>query len=293
MTQTQTQTQTQTTPSRTIDAHQHFWRVAAQEQPWRTEAHAALERDFLYEDLVLELDAAGIDGTVVMQSVDEPAENDRLAAFAAEERVAGVVAWLDVRQGVGALSELERVSMPKLSGVRCLVARDPLAWLQEDDVLALFRELASRGLAWDVVPITIEQVQAVTRLARAVPELPIVLDHLGRPPLDSDGWEPWASHLSTLAESPNVAVKVSIGIDALTAWSGWDRETVRPYLEHVVERFGPTRLMLGSNWPVVLLRASYAQAWGDLASLVDELLPDPADRAAVRGGTAERVYRLS
>ncbi|PJJ73031.1 L-fuconolactonase [Diaminobutyricimonas aerilata] len=278
--------------TRTIDAHQHFWRTAAQEQPWRTDAHAALERDFLYDDLVPELDAAGVDATVVMQSVDEPAENDRLAEFAAEGRIAGIVAWLDVRSGTAALAELERRSLPKLSGVRCLVAKDPLHWLGDADVLALFRELAARGLAWDVVPITIDQVRAVTTLARAVPDLQIVVDHLGRPPLDTGGWDPWASHLTELAQSPNVAVKVSIGIDALTAWNAWDREAIRPYVEQVVAAFGPSRLMLGSNWPVVLLRASYRDAWTDLRSLAFDLVPDETGRAELLGGTAERVYHL-
>jgi L-fuconolactonase len=65
-----------------IDAHHHFWKTAAQEQPWRTHAHSALERDFEPSDLIPELDRAYIDGTVVMQSVDEPAENDRLAIYA-------------------------------------------------------------------------------------------------------------------------------------------------------------------------------------------------------------------
>lgn len=275
-----------------IDAHQHFWKTAAQDQPWRTDAHGALERDFEPDDLVAELDEAGVDATVVMQSVDEPAENERLAAYAAHPRVAGVVGWVPIRDPRAVEAELARVEVPTLRGVRALIADDPLEWLTSPDSLAMFRDLADRGLAWDVVPITSAQIRQVTELARAVPELRMVIDHLGRPPLDTGGWEPWAGNLSELAELPGVAVKVSVGIDALTKWDRWDAGGLDRYIAHICERFGSSRLMLASNWPVVLLRASYGQAWRDLGRLVARHLPDPAQQAEVAGGTADRWYGL-
>jgi L-fuconolactonase len=276
----------------TIDAHHHFWKTAAQDQPWRTSAHGALERDFEPDDLVVELDAAGVDATVVMQSVDEPGENDRLAQYARHSRVAGIVAWAPIADPQAVDRELSRVELPKLSGVRCLIAKDPLEWLTTPDSLAMFRDLADRELAWDVVPITEQQTRQVIELARAIPELNIVVDHLGRPPLDSHGWQPWAEHLTELAQSPNVAMKVSVGIDALTAWDRWDADMLDRYVEHVCEHFGADRLMLASNWPVVLLRADYGRAWRDLARLVARHLPQPADQAQVYGGTADRWYGL-
>ena len=276
----------------TIDAHHHFWKTAAQEQPWRTAAHDALERDFEPDDLVAELDAAGVDATVVMQSVDEPGENDRLAEYALHPRVAGIVAWVPIAHPRAVDRELGRLESPKLSGVRCLIAKDPLEWLTTPDSLAMFRDLAERGLAWDVVPITEEQTKQVIELGRAVPELKLVVDHLGRPPLDSLGWEPWATHVSELAQLPNVAMKVSVGIDALTAWDRWDADALDRYVAHACEQFGADRLMLASNWPVVLLRASYGQAWRDLGRLVARNLPEPAAQARVFGGTADSWYGL-
>lgn len=277
---------------RVIDSHHHFWKSAAQDQPWRTHEHAVLERDFESSDLLPELDAVGIDATVLMQSVDEVQENDRLATYAQSERVAGVVAWLPLISRSRSLAELERIDVPKLAGVRCLVAKDPLAWLSSPESISLFEEVAERGLAWDVVPITSEQVQAVLRLARAVPNLRIVIDHLGRPPIESLGWEPWATHLRDLAACPNVSVKVSVGIDALTKWDSWDPSALSSYVGHLADEFGPRRLMLGSNWPVILLRSSYEQAWRDLVRLVNERFSSDDDRNEVSGGTAERVYRL-
>jgi L-fuconolactonase len=275
-----------------IDSHQHFWRTAAQEQPWRQKSHTALERDFTPEDLAAELDAAGITASVLVQSVDEPEENVRLAAYAAHPRVAGVVAWLPLADAAAARAELHRLAIPKLVGVRCLVADDPLEWLADSASVALFTEVARRGLVWDVVPVTPRQTRQVIRLAEAVPELRIVVDHLGRPPVESHGWEPWASHMQQLAGCPNVAVKVSVGIDVLTAWDAWEAGALRKYVRFVAGLFGPGRTMLAGNWPVVLLRATYGRAWGDLADLVAAVYPDAGDREAVLGGSACRWYGL-
>ena len=279
--------------SRTIDAHHHFWRVAAQEQGWRTPAHSAIERDYAPADLAPELTGAGVDATVLMQSVDSEAENDRLAAYAAETTiVAGVVGWLPLADAEAARRELVRSADPTWCGVRCLVARDPLEWLAAPDTVALFGELAARGLVWDVVPVTEEQVRAVVGLAEAVPGLRVVVDHLARPPLDSGGWQPWADLLADLAACPGVALKVSVGIDALTAWERWQPETLRPYVAHAVASFGPQRLMLASNWPVVLLRAQYGQAWGDLRGALVDAGASEADLEQICGGTAARWYGL-
>ncbi len=276
----------------TIDAHQHFWRTAAQHQPWRAPEHAALECDFEPSDLLPELKAAGIDSTVVMQSVDEHAENERLAEYATAARVGGVVGWVPLHDARAAVTELSSMSIPKLCGIRSLIADDPIEWLTSPNTVAFFRDAIARGLAWDVVPITAEQTRQVIKLAELLPDLRIIVDHLGRPPLDSDGWEPWATNMTELAQSPGVAVKVSVGINALTAWRAWDEQALQPYVQFACEQFGARRLMLASNWPVVLLRTSYERAWKDLTTLIDMQFSDAADRDEVLGGTAVRYYQL-
>lgn len=278
--------------ARVIDAHHHYWRTAAQEQPWRNAEHRALERDFGPDDLVPELDAVGVDATVLVQSVDEPAENDRLAAYARHDRTGGVITWLPISRGSEALDELNRQDVPRQCGVRCLIARDPLDWLQRSDVLALFRELSTRGLAWDVVPVTPEQTLAVTTLARAVPELRIVVDHLGRPPVESGDRELWAANIERLAACENVAMKVSIGIDVLSSWREWDAQALKPFVDQALSSFGAERLMLASNWPVILHRQTYGKTWRDLSALVSARAPSETELDALSGGTAERWYAL-
>jgi predicted TIM-barrel fold metal-dependent hydrolase len=272
-----------------IDTHHHFWRTAAQEQPWRSPTHTELAVDFEPGDLAPLLDASGVDATVLVESVDTPEENDRLAAYAAAfPRVAGIVGWLPLADPAMARAELARVDRARWCGVRCLVAREPLDWLDP----GLMAALAAADLSWDVVAVTDAQVEAVVALAGRVPELRIVVDHLARPPLETGDLDGWAARLAALAGCPNVALKLSIGIDLLASWKEWAPAAITPAVAHAVAAFGPDRLMLASNWPVVTLRADYATAVRDLDAAVVAAGVDEAGLGEVRAGTATRWYRL-
>lgn len=276
-----------------IDPHHHFWRLSEQEQPWRTGAHQAIAADFGPADLEPELRRSGVDATVLVQSVDSADENDRLRIYAQSTPfVAAVVGWLPLSEPARARRELARTSGPSLRGVRCLVGREPLERLEQPDAITLFSSLADEGLAWDVVVVTAAQTQSVVRIARAVPSLRVVVDHLARPPLETAGWQPWAEHVRRLAACPNVALKLSVGIDVLTSWSAWDASELTRYVDWAVQCFGPSRLMLASNWPVVLVRRDYQHAWGDLTEAVRLAGIGGAELDAVLGGTAMRWYDL-
>ncbi|MDT0267406.1 amidohydrolase family protein [Streptomyces sp. DSM 44915] len=278
---------------RVIDAHHHLWQVSRQDQPWRTHQHAAIARDFEPEHLRPELARAGVDSTVLVQSVDSPEENDRLAEYARQAPfVAGFVGWLPLARPEAARAELDRIETGALCGVRTLVARDPLGWLTEPGTVRLCHELAERGLAWDVVPVTDEQVRAVTALAGAVPELRIVIDHLARPPVERGDHRAWSERLAALAAHPAVALKVSVGIDVLTAWEHWDRDALLPHVAEAVRHFGPERLMLASNWPVSLLRRDYVGTLADLTDLLARAGLGARAVAMVRGQTAAHWYGI-
>jgi L-fuconolactonase len=129
----------------------------------------------------------------------------------------------------------------------------------------------------------------VLDVADRLPELKIVINHLGRPPLPERGWEPWATQVARAAEHRNVSIKLSIGLDIIMRWS-WSLDEIRRYSDHVLDLFTSNRVMAASNWPVILLGASYAQTWQGITDLVSALSVD--ERHAVMGGTAERVYGL-
>lgn len=281
--------------SKIIDAHQHFWKVDAQEQDWRSPAHASINQDYLPSDLGKELQACDISGTVLMQSVDTEKENDRLFGFAREASfVKGVVAWLPLKNAVAAEKELTRISDGlNLCGVRTLIAKDDLEWLCSNPSIELFKKISSMNLAWDVVPVKDSQIRAVMKLAKLVPDLHIIIDHMGRPPVDSGEWQPWARNIEELSVNPNVAMKISVGIDVLTAWSQWNRNELERYVHQVLRNFGPDRSLLASNWPVVLLRSTYEKSWKDLVELVTTFSMSAGDLSKVMGGSAIDWYGLS
>jgi L-fuconolactonase len=282
-----------------IDAHHHLWPAdVIGRQDWRPEHDQPIRRAFGPEELAAEYARAGVTGSVLMQSVDDAAENERLFRYADRGPfIRGVVAWAPLASPAAASAVIDdlvaaRERGAKLSGVRCLVGTDPMKWAVREEGLRLFQRLAAENLTWDVVPITDEQAANVAEVARAVPDLRIVVNHLAAPPLTDDGWEGWTRRIDRLAAGRNVAIKLSVGVAVLTRWRAWDIQRLRPYLERALEAFGPGRSMLASNWPVVLLRADFARAWTDTRNAALMGLT-PEQQASVQGGTAARWYRLA
>ena len=174
-------------------------------------------------------------------------------------------------------------------GVRHLISNEPdPRWLLQDSVVESLKLLAAAGLAFDAIPVNPAQFQSVLTVAKRVPDLKIVLNHLGRPPIPEQGWEPWATQIARAAEHRNMSVKLSIGLDIIMRWR-WSTEAIQRYSDHVLDLFSPNRVMAASNWPVILLGASYRRRWNGITELVAGL---SADERHVLGGTAERMYGL-
>jgi L-fucono-1,5-lactonase len=307
-----------------IDAHHHLWDLAAREhrwllggQPWASDDELArLRRSFTLADLAPEAAAAGITATVVIQTVTEPWETADLLALAAgrdpyraEQKpygpasaggaqpaktgglLAGVVGWTDLTAPSAADAAAGLRELPGgefLCGIRhpVLAEADP-GWLARPAVLRGLQALAAAGLGFDIVTAP-HQLPAVVAAARSVPELMMVLDHLGGPPVGSgqDGNDgPWGAAIRALAALPNVACKLS-GAHTTPAHAS----DLRPYYETVLAAFGPDRLMFGSDWPVSTIAAPYGQVCALYRELTTQL--SPAEQDAIFDRTARRVYGL-
>jgi L-fuconolactonase len=251
-------------------------------------------RDFTPDDLRPELARAGVKGTVLIQVLHQVGgETEECLDLSKEiDFVRGVVGWLPLADPDATSRAIERLKARggKLVGVRHLISNEPdPRWLLQDGVLESLKLLAAAKLVFDAIPINTAQFESVLEMARRLPELKIVINHLGRPPLPEQGWEPWATLIARAAEYRNTAMKLSIGLDIIMRWR-WSTEAVRRYSDHVLDLFSPDRVMAASNWPVILLGASYAETWSGLTDLVAELSPD--ERRAVLGATAKRIYGL-
>ncbi|MFC8453059.1 amidohydrolase family protein [Kitasatospora sp. NPDC057223] len=277
---------------RTIDAHHHLWGPAACREPWLAgEELRPLRRGFTPAELAAEAAAAGVDTTVVVQTVSRTEETSELLALAARGgRIAGVVGWVDlsapdVADAVAALRE--GPGGAHLVGIRHQVQdeADP-QWLERPEVLRGLRAVARAALGYDLL-VRPHQFPSAVAAVDAVPELAFTLDHLGKPPVAAGGLGPWAAGLSLLAERPNVTAKLS-GLVTEADWQHWSIADLRPFADTALHRFGPGRLMFGSDWPVCTLAAPYGEVLDAARALTAELTED--ERAAVLGGTAARVY---
>ena len=145
------------------------------------------------------------------------------------------------------------------------------------------------GLAYDLL-IRPRELPAALTTARRHPELRFVVDHLAKPRIAGGPADPeWEAGLAPLAELPNVFCKLS-GMVTEADWRNWRPVDLQPYVEKVLAWFGPDRCMFGSDWPVCLLAARYAQVLAALEPALKGL--EEASRAKVLGGTAEEFYRL-
>lgn len=278
-----------------IDAHQHFWAFDPRGYAWIEDAGlAALRRDFLPGDLGPLLDARGVTGSVAVQARQSVEETEWLLSLAgADGSILGVVGWADLAGDAGALDERLarwRRGPGGLVGLRHVIQDEPAGFMAAEAFRAGVARLAGHGLAYDLL-IHARQLDEAVAFVDALPEdLRVVLDHCAKPEVRRGEVHGWRRGIDALAAKPNVSCKLS-GLVTEADHGGWTREQLTPYMDAVLEAFGPGRLMFGSDWPVCTLASTY-ERWH---RLVEEwAAPLSGDeRAALFGGTAAEVYGLA
>ena len=251
----------------------------------------AIRRDFLPSDLEKEIRDAGIDGVISVQARQSLEETRWLLGMASENAfIKGVVGWVPLID-------------PKVEDVLAPLARDPhlrgvrhILHDEKDDEYAL-RDDFNRGidrlrsfhLVYDVL-IFAKHLPVAMRFVDRHPDQPFVVDHIAKPTIAADRFDvDWARGLRELARRPHVSCKLS-GVVTEVRDATWTRDLIAPYVETALEAFGPERLMFGTDWPVCLLRASYAEWTDTVAALIARL--SATEQAAIWGETAKRVYGL-
>ncbi len=277
-----------------VDAHHHFWDPTRREYPWMGDELAAIRKPFGPEDLQPLLATAGVDRSVLVQTVASVAESGEfLETAAATDFIAGVIGWVDltdpaVSRTVAALRKSPGGNL--LVGVRHQVHDEPDEnWLLRDDVLRGIGAVGDAGLVYDLLVRT-RELPAALAVARRFPDMRFVVDHIAKPRIAAGANDPeWERALAPLAGCANVSCKLS-GMVTEASWRSWAPADLAPYVRRVLEWFGPERCMFGSDWPVCLLAASYQQVLSATRTALGELTQSELD--GVLGGNAIRVYRL-
>jgi len=273
-----------------IDAHQHFWDIQRFQYPWMPAGESPLRRNFLPHQLAPILERNNFRGSVVVQANTILEETRWLLELAAQhEFIRGVVGWVDLTDArLGAtLDELQRHR--KFKGARHLVHDEPdVNWLLRPDVLRGLDQLARRDIPYDLL-LRPPHLKLVPRIAERVPKLHMVIEHIAKPPIAAQSLDGWAEDITAAAKFPQVFCKLS-GMITEADPRNWKAEHLRPYVAHVLELFGPDRLMFGSDWPVCTLAGTWKEV---LAAFTQAIGPQTIDvRDRLLGATAARFYRL-
>jgi L-fuconolactonase len=277
-----------------IDAHQHLWQPQRGDYDWMPQDDKILNRAYAPDDLAPLLDGAGIDGTVLVQAAATVNETEYMLGLAdATPFIKGVVGWIDFERP-DHLAHLTRFAQhPKFLGVRPMIQDIPdVNWMLRDEIQWAYRAIINFDLTFDALGFPQHLPNFVTLMKR-YPEMRVVYDHCIKPQIrdhraGNDAFSKWADGMSKLAQETAGYCKFS-GL-VTEADTGWTIDDLRPFADHVLQVFGPKRVMWGSDWPVCNLASDY-ENWHDTAQDLTRNLTD-ADRAAIFGGTATGFYRL-
>jgi L-fucono-1,5-lactonase len=270
-----------------IDAHQHLWTA---DYAWLGDPSLArIRRDYTVADLRICLEKSSVDRTILVEAGrgDAAETTSFLTLASSTPEIAAVVGWASLTSPTLA-AELDGhragVGGHLLAGVRDQVQGFGDDHLGNSDVRRGLATVAAAGLVNELV-VRSAQLPSVARAAADLPSSVFVLDHLGKPPVAAGDWRAWRELIAPVAALPNVVAKVS-GLVAEADWATWTAADLRPFVDIAVELFGTSRLMYGSDWPVLEVAATYTQVKDVIADLLGGLLPD------VFGGTAVRTYHL-
>jgi L-fuconolactonase len=274
---------------RFIDSHMHFWDLSRMSYAWLHEVPSIWHR---HAPENLHAEASELPEKIVVVEAGAPWRDEltwveELAA--SEPRIAAIVVKMTVNAGPQTTADIEALeSHPLIRGVRQNFEHDPFDYCARSHFVFGVCQLAAAGLSFDIC-CKHPQLPAVIDLVRACPQTSFILDHAGKPGIRDGVLEPWREHIRKLARHSNLVCKLS-GLVTEADCENWTIDDLRPYVAHLLETFGPSRLLFGGDWPVAKLATSYPRWLETARELVADLSPD--EQQAIFYDNAARIYRL-
>ena len=273
-----------------IDTHQHLILRDRIGYGWTAE-FPALTGDFTREDYAGLTAGKRVVGTIFMETgvddADYQSEARLVAGMVGSGGMLGQIASIRPEQDDGFDAWLDEAAGLHTVGFRRILHVVPDEVSQTATFRRNLRKIGAAGFPFDLNVSARQLVPVGAALLRACPDQPYVLDHCGVPDVAAGAYDGWARGIDVMAAFPNVVVKLS-GITTYCAPGTASVALLRPYVDHLLHRFGPDRMLWGGDWPVVNLGAGLP-GWIDLTrALLADLSPD--EQFAIGQGTARRVY---
>jgi L-fuconolactonase len=273
-----------------IDAHQHFWNFDPIRDAWIDDSMGAIRRDFLPEHLEPLLQWHRMDGCVAVQADQSEKETSFLLELASHHTfIKKVVGWVDLAAADVGDKLAKWREHRRLAGFRHILQAEPPEKMSQPNFRQGIGQLEAHGFTYDILIFPDHLDQAIA-LADAFPRQPFVVDHLAKPMIRENLMEPWKRQMRELAKRPHVFCKLS-GMVTEADHQRWKPDDLRPYAEVVLEAFGPSRVMYGSDWPVCLLAADYGRVLHTVEGFISQLSHN--EQADILGGTACRFYKIT
>lgn len=269
-----------------IDSHQHFWQYDPAIQSWISDEMAVIKKDFGPEDLQPLLQKHGFDGCVAVQADTSENETQFLLSLAEKhDFIKGVVGWLDLKS-----SDLREkldfyAKSPHLKGIRHTIQSEGPGFMLDKHFIDGVATLRDFDLTYDIL-ITEDQLEEAAHMIGRLPEMKLVVDHIAKPNIKEKSFDHWAEWMGEISNFRHVYVKLS-GMATEADWQQWEPADFKPYIDFCVEKFGPDRLMIGSDWPVCLVAGSYDSIIGATFSALSE-----SEKESIMGKTATGFYNL-
>lgn len=276
-----------------IDSHIHLWR----QRDWPAIPIAsgiyALQRAFLPEDLAVAAQGTGMERFVLVEAAPNTEETDFILEYSRDlDPIVAVVGWVDLEAPTAkVISEINRFqAFPKFRGVRSFSPGGfDGRWLGGERVTANYRALIQAGITVELL-ISDVQVRRAHALIASIEGFAPLINHGARPVIMSDSLAPWDKDIAALAHETPALCKIS----ALAERAGveWNVDRLYPFVAHLIDVFGPDRLMFGSNWPVMTIMSTYARWVEAMETIMARLGLTQPEIDAIWHGTAERFYRI-
>jgi predicted TIM-barrel fold metal-dependent hydrolase len=278
-----------------FDTHQHLIYPDVAGYAWTAGIPVLADRSFTLEAYRRLTHGLGICGSIFMESGADDSDFREEARHVAElarnpesqikglvvscrpETEQGFEAWLDEARSLGAV------------GFRRIlhVVDDEVS--RTSAFRANVRRIGEADRTFDMCFLA-RQLPIARELAMACDNTRLILDHCGVPDIARGGLDPWRGHIRALAALPNVICKLS-GVLAYCALGQASFEAILPYVDHVIECFGPARIVWGSDWPVVDMADGLPDWIAVSRKLLGRLSQTEAELIGQR--TALAVYGLS
>lgn len=277
-----------------VDTHVHLWDPMRLRYAW-LDGNDTLDRRYELPEFAAATAGLPLDAMVFLQCDADPSQYLDEARWVAglarqEPRLKGIVAFAPVERGAAVREELDALAgIGLVRGIRRLIQSepDPEFCLQPGFIEGV-RQLAGYGLSFDIC-ITHRQLANTIAFARKVPDVPLILDHIGKPGIRDGLMSPWAEEMRELARLPNVSCKIS-GVATEADHQAWSEDELKRYVAVAIEAFGFDRVMFGGDWPVSVLALTYRR-WVEIVDAALEGTTEDEQRRFWRDN-ATRFYRL-